>query len=164
MHAWRKWTESRWQLQQTIRVTGWMTAAENHSGCSVRSAGFLLRCHHFHLINLLSKYEWGMQNNMRKQHEVWNTHTYIVRALYVFHLMLQWALSFEQALLSCQCLVTVNVCDNFFFAKYFLNKLAVTEHLEQILFFLNHQQICLFPISSNPPYTLLSLTIHIVQK
>lgn len=42
--------------------TVWMTAAENHSGCCVWSAGFLFRCHHFH-ITLRCKYEWGMQNN-----------------------------------------------------------------------------------------------------
>lgn len=68
------------QLQQTIWVTQWMTAAENHSGCCVRSTGFLLRCHHFLLITPLSKYEWGMQHNTRKQHECWHTHTFCLCA------------------------------------------------------------------------------------
>lgn len=78
------------QLKQTIWVTQWMTAAENHSGCSVRSAGFLLRCHHFLLITLLFKYEWGVQNITRKQHEVWHTHIYTYA-----HFILQWTLSFD---------------------------------------------------------------------
>lgn len=77
MHWW--WEAC--QFEQTIWVTPWMTAEENHSGCSVRSAHFLLRCHHFLLITALWKYEWGkVQNSIRTQAcRVWHLHKHTLQ-------------------------------------------------------------------------------------
>lgn len=65
------WQWAGWQFRQTIRVTRWMTAEENHSGCSVRSrlpAQMPSLPLHYSALQV-----WmGVQNNIRKQHEIWH--------------------------------------------------------------------------------------------
>lgn len=55
-----------WQWAVTVQANNLSDTvndgSRNHSGCRLRSAGFLLRCHHFLLITLVAKYEWGVQH------------------------------------------------------------------------------------------------------
>lgn len=76
--------------------------SKNHSACSVWSAGFLLRCHHFLCITLLSKYEWEGCSSKTCTH----AHLYV--------LFICSTLSHNERFLLCRPSSPVIICKQFF--------------------------------------------------